>query len=265
MAIPYRSTSIGKRATPFQRKYPSRSEWRLIRAQNLWRTRPKHPHYLGISTSLIQNLGEAIKKSNDVLVIGGFVGDRHLGLVGSNHCVVANRLYVYLEDEPTEGDAATLDALCKSKGLWLTVRAVEYVKKKTELEKPLAFISHDSRDKTEVAGPIAIGLQRMLCPVWYDEFSLKVGDHLRESIERGLKETKKCILILSPNFFSNNGWTKTEFNSVFTRELIETRPRTCCRRSPRRRRSPVPGRPPATSPSWGRSAAVPRWARAGSR
>lgn len=60
-----------------------------------------------------------------------------------------------------------------------------------------------------------------MCPVWYDEFSLKVGDRLRESIERGLKEASKCILVLTPNFLSNGGWTKTEFNSIFTRELIE--------------------------------------------
>src|SRR5438477_6425323 len=90
-----------------------------------------------------------------------------------------------------------------------------------ELENPHAVIYHDSRDKEEVAGPIALGLQKLMCPVWYDEYSLKVGDHLRESIERGLKETKKCVLVLSPNFFSNNGWTKTEFNSVFTREIRE--------------------------------------------
>jgi hypothetical protein len=61
----------------------------------------------------------------------------------------------------------------------------------------------------------------MMCPVWFDEFSLKVGDHLRESIERGLREARKCVLVLTPNFLSNGGWTKTEFNSIFTREIIE--------------------------------------------
>lgn len=91
-----------------------------------------------------------------------------------------------------------------------------------ELEKPLAFISHDSRDKKNVAEPIAIGLQKHLCPVWYDEYSLKVGDKLRESIEKGIKEVRKCVLILSRNFLNNEGWTKAEFNSIFARELIET-------------------------------------------
>lgn len=60
-----------------------------------------------------------------------------------------------------------------------------------------------------------------MCHAWYDEYSLKVGDSLRETIEKGLKEARKCVLILSPNFISNNGWTKVEFNSVFTREILE--------------------------------------------
>ena len=62
-----------------------------------------------------------------------------------------------------------------------------------------------------------------MLPIWYDEYSLKLGDSLRESIEKGLKDCKKCILILSPNFLNNLGWTKTEFNTIFTREIIETK------------------------------------------
>jgi hypothetical protein len=61
----------------------------------------------------------------------------------------------------------------------------------------------------------------MMCPVWYDEYSLKVGDNLRESIEHGLKACKKCVIVLSTNFFSNGGWTKREFDSIFTREILE--------------------------------------------
>jgi hypothetical protein len=87
--------------------------------------------------------------------------------------------------------------------------------------RPMAFISHDSRDKETTARPLAVSLSQTLCPVWYDEFSLNVGDSLREKIEKGLKECKRCILILTPNFLSNTGWTKKEFDSIFTRELLE--------------------------------------------
>ena len=58
-------------------------------------------------------------------------------------------------------------------------------------------------------------------PVWYDEYSLQVGDSLRENIERGLREARKCVLILSPNFLANKGWAKAEFESIYTREIVE--------------------------------------------
>jgi hypothetical protein len=99
---------------------------------------------------------------------------------------------------------------------------MDHAKERSEHENPLAFISHDSRDK-EVARSIALGLQKMLCPVWYDEFALRVGANLRDSIENGLKKCKKCILILSAHFFRNGGWTKKEFDSIFTREILEQR------------------------------------------
>ncbi len=57
--------------------------------------------------------------------------------------------------------------------------------------------------------------------VWYDEYSLSLGENLRESIEKGIRDSKKCILILTPNFLSNPGWTKKEFDSIFTKEIIE--------------------------------------------
>jgi hypothetical protein len=103
----------------------------------------------------------------------------------------------------------------------LQFRDEGYVRGRSQFEKPLAFISHDSKDKENIARPIAINLQRKVCPVWYDEFSLSLGDKLRESIEKGLRECKKCILILSPHFFANKGWGKKEFESIFTREILE--------------------------------------------
>jgi hypothetical protein len=182
---------------------------------------PKHPDYLQVCAELIGAQLEATKKAIEIQTTIRFIADRTIGLIGSQHSVVSNRMYLYMEDEPAEDAISALDTLCKTKNLWVTLRTPAYAKQRMELERPLAFISHDSRDKAEIAGAIAIGLQKLLCPVWYDEYSLKVGDHLRESIERGLKETKKCILVLSPNFFANTGWTKVEFNSVFTREILE--------------------------------------------
>lgn len=182
---------------------------------------PHHEHYLEVFKSLIGSAAEAVTQSNGIMTISSFGGDVQYGLVGSNHSPFSKRVFIYSEDVIEDGPDPTLDVLCKQKSLWLTVRGQQYLKKKVELEKPLAFISHDSRDKAGVALPIALGLQKLMCHAWYDEYSLKVGDSLRETIEKGLKEARKCVLILSPNFISNNGWTKVEFNSVFTREILE--------------------------------------------
>lgn len=103
----------------------------------------------------------------------------------------------------------------------LLVRDGSYVTARNALEKPRAFISHDSRDKDVLVRGLANKLTTMLCPVWYDEYSLVPGQSLRESIETGLKECPKCVVVLSKNFFSNPGWTKKEFDSVYTREILQ--------------------------------------------
>lgn len=106
-------------------------------------------------------------------------------------------------------------------GLRLSFRSVDYVVLRNKAERPRAFISHDSRDKSDIANPIASKLLTMNCSVWYDEFTLNVGDSLRKSIEDGLKECAKCVLILTPNMLANEGWGKREYDSIFTREIIE--------------------------------------------
>ncbi len=131
------------------------------------------------------------------------------------------RIFIYAETALTAEEICNLQASAKNLGHELQFRDAAYAKERTLREKPLAFISHDSRDKEAIARPIALNLQRKICPVWYDEFSLSLGDNLREKIERGLRECKKCVLILSPNFLSNRGWGKKEFESIFTREILE--------------------------------------------
>lgn len=131
------------------------------------------------------------------------------------------RLFLYSQTDLSQEEIIILKTKAKELGHNLQFRANLFTIERSKLEQPLAFISHDSKDKQEVAKKIAINLQSMLCPVWYDEFSLNVGDNLRDSIEKGLKECKKCILILSPNFLENGGWGKTEFDSIFTRQIIE--------------------------------------------
>jgi hypothetical protein len=130
-------------------------------------------------------------------------------------------VFIYSEEALSITDLADIKGEAQKRNILLRFRGPDYARERAKLEKPLAFISHDSRDKDQIARPLALELSKLRCPVWYDEYSLGVGDRLRESIERGLKECRKCVLLLSDNFLSNNGWTKVEFNAIFTREIAE--------------------------------------------
>lgn len=63
------------------------------------------------------------------------------------------------------------------------------------------FICHASEDKDAVARPLAEALRERHIDVWYDEFSMKVGDSLREAIDRGLANCRYGIVVVSPAFF----------------------------------------------------------------
>jgi len=166
----------------------------------------------------------SLEAAKTVGVKAGFVNEPDADNVGSSDAsVFTQRIFLYAHDSVGDADRRAIRIAGEVKGLRPIFRDAGYARRRSELEKPLAFICHDSRDKDSIARPIALGLSKCLCPVWYDEYSLKVGDRLRESVEKGLKECRRCVLVLSPSFLLNPGWTRAEFNSVFTRELIEGR------------------------------------------
>jgi len=156
---------------------------------------PSGADVLSIVRHYASDISLALKVADGVLVESGF--GRLPKETSSVDLLFTGRLFVYSEDELSEGHRAQIRKFCKEKGIHLVLRSKTYRDERNRYERPLAFISHDSRDKKSVAEPIAIGLQKLSCPVWYDEYALKVGDSLRESIERGIKESNKCILVLS--------------------------------------------------------------------
>ena len=81
-----------------------------------------------------------------------------------------------------------------------------------------AFISHAHEDKNGVARPLARELGKLGFSVWFDEFSLKIGDSLRRSIDRGLRLSRFGVLILSKSFFAKN-WPQYELNGLVSREI----------------------------------------------
>jgi hypothetical protein len=72
-----------------------------------------------------------------------------------------------------------------------------------------AFLCHASEDKEELARPLAQELQSRGLKIWYDEFSLHIGDSLSASIDHGLSISEYGIVILSKNFLRKVGQDKS--------------------------------------------------------
>jgi len=84
------------------------------------------------------------------------------------------------------------------------------------------FISHANEDKDAVARPLAERLRSLGLTVWYDEFTLSLGDSLRQSIDYGLANSKFGVVILSPDFFSKN-WPTRELDGLYTKETYSVK------------------------------------------
>lgn len=80
------------------------------------------------------------------------------------------------------------------------------------------FISHASEDKDDIVRPLANALINRGLDVWYDEFTLRIGDSLRQKIDRGLANSRVGLVVLSPSFIAK-GWTNYELDGIVTRTV----------------------------------------------
>ena len=80
-------------------------------------------------------------------------------------------------------------------------------------------VSYASEDKVAFVEPLVKELQTYGLRVWFDAFSLKIGDSLRESIDRGLANSKFGIVVLSRSFFAKN-WPTRELSALFARQVM---------------------------------------------
>lgn len=138
-----------------------------------------------------------------------------------SEAVFTGRIFLYSENDISAEDRTYIKQRSLELGRTVAIRDRHWANDRAAGEKPLAFISHDSRDKVGIAEPLAIELAKMGIPVWFDKFSLTVGQSLRESIESGLRDCPHCVFVITPNFLANGGWPKVEYGSIFTRELVE--------------------------------------------
>lgn len=69
------------------------------------------------------------------------------------------------------------------------------------VEKYDFFVAHASEDKKLFVRPLAKLLRSKGARVWYDEFTLELGDSLRRKIDQGLVDSRFEIVVLSEYFF----------------------------------------------------------------
>ncbi|NLE82342.1 MAG: DUF1883 domain-containing protein [Rhodococcus sp.] len=77
------------------------------------------------------------------------------------------------------------------------------------------FVSHASEDKEAVVRELAHALRDRGVKVWYDEFTLRIGDSLRRNIDRGIARSRFGLVVLSPAFLAKN-WTQYELDGLVT-------------------------------------------------
>lgn len=80
------------------------------------------------------------------------------------------------------------------------------------------FISHASEDKDTVVRNLAAELARGGASVWFDEWTLQIGDSLRRTIDAGLRDSRFGVVVLSPSFFAKE-WPQAELDALFAREM----------------------------------------------
>lgn len=79
------------------------------------------------------------------------------------------------------------------------------------------FISHATEDKDDIVRPLAKALIAKGLRVWYDEFSLKLGDSVRRKIDAAVTNSRFAIVVLSHAFFAKD-WPQYELDGLVTRE-----------------------------------------------
>ncbi|MGH0214371.1 TIR domain-containing protein [Sinorhizobium meliloti] len=80
------------------------------------------------------------------------------------------------------------------------------------------FISHASEDKETFVRPLAVALNALGVTVWYDEFSLRIGDSLSRSIDQGIARSRHGLVVVSGAFIQKP-WPEYELRGLVTREI----------------------------------------------
>lgn len=80
------------------------------------------------------------------------------------------------------------------------------------------FISHASEDKDAIVRTLAAELIELGASVFYDEATLRIGDSLRRSIDKGLANSRYGVVVLSEAFFRKD-WPQRELDGLTALEV----------------------------------------------
>ncbi len=115
-------------------------------------------------------------------------------------------------------DRGKIEAHVEPREDWLILDTVDSeVPPETDREWDI-FICHASEDKEAFVRPLAEGLNNHGVKVWYDEFTLKLGDSLRRSIDHGLVNSRYGVVVISRDFILKE-WPQRELDGLVAREV----------------------------------------------
>lgn len=132
-------------------------------------------------------------------------------------------VFVYCDCNELSPELEAAAEAIRGLGFELMFFGVAYLNEMTRGETPAFFVSYDARNRDEIARPIAARLSAIGERVWFDDFNLRPGDNLRQTIEDGLQKCRQCVLLVTKELLSNEAWAKVEYDAIFSREVSEKR------------------------------------------
>jgi hypothetical protein len=79
------------------------------------------------------------------------------------------------------------------------------------------FICHASEDKNEVVRPLYDALIKAKVSCWYDEAEIQWGDSITEKVNKGLRQSRFALVVISPSSIKKN-WPLRELHALLNQE-----------------------------------------------
>lgn len=168
-------------------------------------------------TNIVAGAVEEIKKGE---IVNYSLSNQGLTLQAKNSTFTK---MVYLFTRETNVSTTSITETFNSIGCNALLIDDDYINNVQENKRPDFFICHDYRDKEAVATPLYNELTAKKAKVWYDDYSLTVGDSLSEKLEEGIRECRYGILIVSKYLLENKSWGKYEIQSFISKQVSENR------------------------------------------